>query len=382
MKKENQIYFDYNATTPVLPEVLDVMLPYFTLDFGNPASDHIWGWEAEEVVSSARSKISAVLEAKPEEIFFFSGATEALNTVLIGYALQNKEKGNHIITCQTEHKAILESCWYLEQSGFEVTFLKVDKNGQICKDDLINAIKDETIIICLMLANNETGIIHPLKEYIKATCSYEKLVWIVDATQAIGKIPFSVKEIPADMVVFSAHKLYGPKGMGVLFKSGKKSIKVSSLSFGGKTEKGLRSGTVNVPGIAGIAKALEICHGSLAQESLRLKKMITDFECRILEIGNVTINGQQEHRLPNTSNITFHDIDPRHLIKKLNPLALSQGSACNALQSKPSHVLSAMGLSVEDALSSVRISAGRFSTESDFQEMISVFTKVIPTLRK
>ncbi len=382
MRKGNQIYFDYNATTPVLPEVVMAMNPFFTDVFANAASDHLWGWEADEAISEARSKISSIIGGKPDEIYFFSGATEAVNTALIGYALQNKDKGNHIITCKTEHKAVLEACSYLERSGFEITLLEVDDEGQINLDDLLSKIKKETMIISLMLANNETGIIHPLKDYINATKHFENIVWVVDATQAIGKIPFSVKEIQADMIVFSGHKFYGPKGTGVLYRSGNKPIKLYSLSFGGKTEKGLRSGTMNVPGIIGVAKALEICHESLDREALRLKSLMSLFEKNIAELGNIHINGQKQSRLPNTSNITFHGIDYRNLLRKLNPLALSQGSACSALESKPSHVLSGMGLTAEEALSSVRISTGRFTTESDIIEMSEIFYKVIPSLRK
>jgi cysteine desulfurase len=382
MRLNNQIYLDYNATTPVLEEVVDYMVPYFSHQFANPSSNHIPGWLVEEDMQLAKKMVSQTIEAKEEEIVFFSGATEAINVGIIGYALKNAHRGKHIITCKTEHKAVLESCLYLETLGFSISYLDVNQNGEISYESLHEAINENTIMIALMLANNETGVIHPIEEWITSLSHFSQIVWFVDATQAIGKIPFSVKKCQADMIVFSGHKLYGPKGVGVLYKKANKNIQLSPLSYGGYTEFGLRAGTYNVPAIMGIAKALQMSHAILNEEKLRIHHLMSYFEKAILDIGDAQINGYETLRLPNTSNITFGGIDYTHFLQKLKPLALSQGSACNALQTKASHVLLAMGLNNEKAFSSVRVSMGRFTTQEDIDMAIQVFKDTIPKLRK
>lgn len=373
------IYLDYNATTPVDPQVLAAMLPYFSGAFGNPSSNHFFGWEAEDAVENSRKSIAKNIGVKPTELSFFSGATEALNTAILGYVANFFPAESHIITCQTEHKAVLETCKYLEKLGFEVSYLSVNSEGEISFEELKSKIKENTILICLMLANNETGVIHPLKDFIKKIDN-PKIKWLADITPALGKMKIDMADIPVDMAVFSGHKIYGPKGVGVLFK--KSETKIKAVSHGGMVEKGLKAGTLNVPAIVGIGKAVELCKVNFESENERIKKLKDKLETELLTLDNVKINGVNANRLVNTSNIVFEKIENAHLLKRLNQLALSQGSACNANQSKPSHVLKAMGLSDYQALSSVRISLGRFTTENEIDAAIDCFKEIIPTLRK
>ncbi len=382
MRLNNQIYLDYNATTPVLEEVIDYMLPYFKDQFANPASNHIPGWLVEENLQQARQLVGKTLDANEEEIVFFSGATEAINVGIIGFALKNAHKGKHIITCKTEHKAVLESCIYLERMGFSITYLDVNEHGAISFENLRDSITDNTILIALMLANNETGVVHPIDEWITSLSHLIGVTWFVDATQVVGKIPLSVKLCKADMIVFSGHKIYGPKGVGVMYKRANKNIQLSPLSYGGYTEQGLRAGTYNIPAILGMAKAVEMSASILTEEMPRIHQLRDYFEQAILKIGNIQINGFSELRIPNTSNITFEGIDNNHFLQKLKPLALSQGSACNALQTKGSHVLLAMGHTNKNTLSSVRVSLGRFTTSDDVEIAIKIFKDTIPKLRK
>lgn len=382
MRLNNQIYLDYNATTPVLDEVIDYMLPYFKDQFANPASNHILGWLVEENLQQARQIVGKSIEANEEEIVFFSGATEAINVGIIGFALKNAHRGKHIITCKTEHKAVIESCRYLETLGFSIKYLDVNEDGAISFENLRDSITDDTILIALMLANNETGVVHPIDEWITSLSHLTELTWFVDATQAVGKIPFSVKLCKADMIVFSGHKIYGPKGVGVMYRRANKNIQLSPLSYGGYTEQGLRAGTYNIPAIIGMAKAAEMSTSILTEEMPRIHQLRDYFEQAILKIGDVQINGFSELRIPNTSNITFEGIENNHFLQKLKPLALSQGSACNALQTKGSHVLLAMGHTNEKTLSSLRVSLGRFTTSDDVEIAIKIFKDTIPKLRK
>jgi cysteine desulfurase len=378
MKK---IYLDYNATTPVDPRVLDEMLPYFTDKFGNASSiNHKYGWNAEEAVSLSREQVARFIGARPKEIYFTSGATEAINLSLIGICNSSSDKRNHIITCATEHKAVLDCCNELEKRGFRVTYLEADESGKIDLDRLRSAITDKTILVTLMAANNETGVIHPLKE-ISAIVKAHGTLFMTDATQAVGKIPFDVDELGVDLAAFSAHKFYGPKGVGGLFVRRNLFTKLSPLFFGGGQEKGIRPGTLNVPGIAGLGKACEICSEEMESESQRLQKWRDDLEEALQKLEDVLINGRRSPRLPHMTNISINHIDGSRLIRSLKNLALSQGSACTSGTVVPSHVLKAMGHSDELALSSLRIGLGRYTTAEEIDITIESIKNSISKLR-
>lgn len=381
MASKNQIYLDYNATTPVDPRVVDAMLPYFTEKFGNAGSDHVFGWDAGEAVEIAREQVAELVNCKPTEITFTSGATEAANLTLFGYCEANKSRGNHIITCKTEHKAILDTIQALENTGFKVTWLEVDAKGNIDLKELKHSITSETILVCLMLANNETGFIHPIKEIVKIV--HAKGVKLMsDITQAIGKIPVNLKELNLDMAIFSSHKIYGPKGVGAMYINKGNSIETASTIFGGGQEKGMRPGTLNVPGIVGFGKASEISFSEIEKESIRIEGLRNKLEELLLEIEGVRINSKNANRLPNTINISFRNIDGNLLLRKLKNLAVSRGSACTSNTVFPSHVLKAMGLSDELALSSLRISLGRNTTLSDIEFAAEEIKNTVNHLKK
>ena len=372
------LYLDYNSTTPVDPQVLESMLPYFTEKFGNASSKtHAYGWIAQEAVDIAREHVAALIGAEKNEIVFTSGATESINLALKGVFEAYKKKGNHIITLATEHKAVLDSCKHLEDLGAKITYLPVLENGLINLDLLKETITDKTILFCGMLANNETGVILPMKEI--ADIVHEKNCMLVsDTTQACGKIDVDVNELGIDILTMSAHKMYGPKGCGVLYMRRRSPrVYITAQQDGGGHENGKRSGTLNVPGIVGMGKACEIIKGILPEESKRLNILREKLERGILTIGNASIHGFKSVRLPNTSNIAFHGIKADGLIKKLNKMALATGSACTSAIPEPSHVLKAMGVSNEDALSSIRISLGRFSTEEEISFALTALEKSI-----
>jgi len=381
MASKNQIYLDYNATTPVDPRVVDAMLPYFTEKFGNAGSDHVFGWDAGEAVEIAREQVAELVNCKPTEITFTSGATEAANLTLFGYCEANKSRGNHIITCKTEHKAILDTIQALENTGFKVTWLEVDAEGNIDLKELKHSITSETILVCLMLANNETGFIHPIKEIVKIVhAKGAKLM--SDITQAIGKIPVNLKELNLDMAIFSSHKIYGPKGVGAMYINKGSSIETASTIFGGGQEKGMRPGTLNVPGIVGFGKASEISFSEIEKESIRIEGLRNKLEELLLEIEDIQINSKNAIRLPNTINISFRNIDGNLLLRKLKNLLVSRGSACTSNTVFPSHVLKAMGLSDELALSSLRISLGRNTTLSDIEFAAEEIKNTVNHLKK
>lgn len=366
MNTKNKIYLDYNATTPVDKRVLDAMLPYFTEMFGNGSSDHFFGWDAEEAVEFAREQVSNLVNCKPTALTFTSGATEAANLALFGFCKSNSSKGKHIITCKTEHKAILDTMNALESNGFQITYLNVDTDGNIALDKLENAITSETILVCLMLANNETGLIHPMKQIEKIV--HRKGVKLMsDITQAVGRIPVDLKELNLDLAIFSSHKLYGPKGVGALYINAKNNVEVGQTIFGGGQENGMRPGTLNIPGIVGFGKAAEIAADDMAEESIRISKLKGQLEASLIELEDVHINCKNADRLPNTSNVSFKNTDGNLLFRKLNNLAVSRGSACTSNLIHPSHVLKAMGLSDELALSSIRISLGRNTSLTDIE---------------
>lgn len=381
MASKKTIYLDYNASTPVDQRVIDAMLPYFTQDFGNAHSDHAFGWDAEEAVENAREQIAGLVNCKPTGITFTSGATEAANLALLGFCQKNKAKGNHIITCQTEHKAILDTMQGLEEKGFEVTYLRVDSKGSIDLNELEDAITSGTILVCLMLANNETGLIHPMKEIEKIVHSRNGKL-MSDITQAVGKIPVDLKMLNLDMAIFSSHKVYGPKGVGALYINKKNGVALDPYFFGGGQEKGLRPGTLNVPGIVGFGKAAEIAFSEMKDEAEKTLSLRIKLESQLQRIKGVVINAEKCDRLPNTTNISFKNIDGSLLLRKLNSLAISRGSACTANTVYPSHVLTAMGIRDNLALSSFRISLGRNTSVDDIEVTAKEITKTVHQLKK
>lgn len=361
------IYMDYSSTTPVDKRVLDAMLPFFTTYFGNAASNnHEYGLQAAQAVKFARGQVANLLNAEPGEIIFTSGATEAINLAIKGVYENYISKGNHIITCVTEHRAVLDTCSYLEKKGALVTYLQVDKNGNIDLSQLENAITPNTILIALMYANNETGLIHPVRA-IGEIAKRKKIIFFTDATQAIGKVNINVYEDGIDILAMSAHKFYGPKGVGCLYLKRKNPrVIIRSQIHGGGHEKELRSGTLNVPGIVALGKASEIVEMEMHEEIKKIKIFRDTLEKRIRNNEFISINADVINRLSNISNICIKGVDKNTLLLALNKwVAFSSGSACTSSKPFPSHVLKAMGLSDENANSSIRISLGRFSNEED-----------------
>lgn len=355
---------DYNATTPIDKMVLEAMLPFFTEHFGNAASrSHAYGWKTEEAIENARTQAASLLGAIEKEIVFTSGATESVNLAIKGVFEANRTKGNHIITVKTEHKAVLDTCEHLAKMGAEITYLDVDSEGNISLENLENAIKPTTILISVMAANNEIGNIYPIKE-IAEIAHKHNVLFHTDATQLVGKLPINVANDNIDLLSFSGHKIYGPKGVGALFV--RKNVKIIAQQDGGMHERGLRSGTLNVAGIVGLGEAAEICQNTIKIESERQANLRDILEHGILEnIPSAKINGVKNDRLPNTTNICFGEIDGEQLLMNLNEIAVSNGSACNSASTKPSYVLKAMGLSDDLSFGSIRFSLGKMTEESD-----------------
>ncbi|MEO9485734.1 MAG: cysteine desulfurase family protein [Ekhidna sp.] len=372
------IYLDYNATTPVDERVLEAMLPYFTQKFGNAASiQHSFGWDAEEAVSTSRDQIASLLGVKGQNIVFTSSATEAINLAIQGtFDLSGKK--NHIITCSTEHKAVLDTCEHLKSKGGEVSLLNVDTDGRISITDILDAIKESTLMVCVMSANNETGVLQDLQE-VGNLCQEKGVHFLSDITQSAGKIATNLHDLNADFAALSSHKLYGPKGVGALYVRDMKLI--APQIFGGGHEKGLRSGTLNVPGIVGFGHACEVASDQMDAEGDRLAKLRDYIESELLQLGDLIVNGEKANRLPHVSNISFEDIDGSRLMRSLKGLAVSQGSACNSAVIEPSHVLKAMGLSDRLAYASLRISLGRYSTEEDVRKAVQTIRSVIEQQR-
>lgn len=372
------VYLDYNATTPCDPAVLTEMLPYFTQHFGNAASrTHAYGWVAEEAVSIARERVARLIGADSSEIIFTSGATEAINLALQGVVETYQTKGKHIITFQTEHKAVLDTCAYLEKRGAVVTFLPVDKNGM---PDLVlfeQSIRAETILVAAMYANNETGVVFPIKQ-MAAIAKRHDVFFFSDATQAVGKVQVDVLKDDIDLLALSAHKFYGPKGVGALYVRRKNPrVKPSPILYGGGHEKGLRSGTLNVPGIVGLGKACEICLSAMLTDATRMQQLRDQLLNGLLALGCTSVNGNKEFLLPHVVNVSFDIPGAAQLIGRLSKhIAVSSGSACTSASAEPSHVLKAMGLKDELAIGSIRFSLGRFTTE----EEISIALQRIETV--
>lgn len=373
------VYLDYNATTPCDPRVLDTMLPYFSTHFGNAASKtHAFGWVAEEAVAVAREQVADLIGADPTEIIFTSGATEAINLALQGVYETYRIKGNHIITLETEHKAVLDTCDLLERKGASISRLKVDANGLPDLAALEKAIRPDTILVAMMYANNETGTIMPVQE-VGTLTKQHNILFFTDATQAIGKIPVDVLNDGIDLLALSAHKLYGPKGAGALYVRRKNPrVKLTPLQYGGGHERGLRSGTLNVPGISGLGKACAICKNELQNERIRLSQLRDDLLEGLLATGHAFLNGTKEQLLPHVANVSFTFPGADQLIARLNKyIAVSAGSACTSASLEPSHVLKAMGISDEAAAGSIRFSLGRFTTEQEISYSLEKIKEVI-----
>ncbi len=376
------IYLDYNATTPMDPRVLEAMMPYFTETFGNAASrNHAFGWKAEESVERSREEIGSIIGATGKEIIFTSGATESDNLAIHGAAEFHKEKGNHIITAPTEHKAVLDMCHYLEQNGYEITYLDVDKYGCVDLQQIEDAITDKTILVTLMAANNEIGTIHPLKEIGQITRS-KGVLFHCDATQGVGKIPIDVNEMNIDLLSMTAHKIYGPKGVGALYCRRKRPrVRIAPLFHGGGHERGFRSGTLNVSGIVGFAKAVEICKQEMESEAERLTSLREGLHQRLKdELDYIYLNGHPTKRLPGNLNISFAYVEGEALIMGISDIAVSSGSACTSASLEPSYVLRALGVGDDLAHSSIRFGMGRFTTSEEIeytaQKMISAVTRL------
>lgn len=375
------IYFDNHATTQVDPRVIDAMLPYFNEKFGNAASrNHAFGWAAEEGVEEARAQVAQIINATPKELVITSGATESDNLAIKGVAAMYREKGNHIITQVTEHKAVLDTCKRLEKEGYEVTYLPVEKDGRINLDDLRRAITAKTILITIMYANNEIGVIQPIAEIGKI--AKEKGVFFhVDGVQAVGKVPVDVQKDGIDLLSISAHKLYGPKGVGALYVRRKNPrVQLTAMIDGGGHERGMRSGTLNVPGIVGLGKACELCRVEMAEESARLSGLRDRLKTGIMsKLDETYINGSMEHRLPHNINISFAYVEGESLLMGINDVAVSSGSACTSATLEPSYVLKALGVGEDLAHTSIRFGLGRFNT---IEEVDYVANRVVETVER
>jgi len=378
------IYMDNHATTPVDPRVVETMLPYFHEKFGNAASrNHSFGWAAEEAVENARAQIARLINATPKEIIFTSGATESNNLALKGAAEMYREKGNHIITQVTEHKAVLDTCKRLEKYGYEVTYLPVAKDGRIDLDDLRRAITAKTILISIMYANNEIGVVQPVQE-IGKIAKEKGVLFHSDGVQALGKIPVDVQKDNLDMISLTAHKLYGPKGCGALYvRRRNPRVQLSAQMDGGGHERGMRSGTLNVPGIVGFGKAAELCQNEMAEESVRLRGLRDRLKDTIFsKLDEVYINGSMTHRLPHNINISFAFVEGESLLMGINDVAVSSGSACTSATLEPSYVLKALGVGEDLAHTSIRFGLGRFNTQEEVDYVTSRVIEVVQRLRE
>jgi len=381
---ELPIYLDNNATTPCDPRVVETMVPFFTNNFGNAASrNHSFGWTAEEAVDYAREQVAALIGANPKEIIFTSGATEADNLALKGVAEMYASKGNHFITTTVEHKAVLDTCKVLEKEGCDVTYLEVGRDGMIDLEKLEAAITPKTVCIAIMYANNEIGTVNPMKE-ISAIAKKHGALMMSDAVQAVGKIPVDVNEDGIDLMAFTAHKMYGPKGVGALYVRRKNPrVKVTAQMDGGGHERGMRSGTLNVPGIVGFGKACELCRLEMEQDAAHTSKLRDKLEAELMQIEEAYLNGHKENRLPHVSNISFKHVEGEGLLMGINKdIALSSGSACTSASLEPSYVLKALGLGDDLAHSSLRFGLSRFTKEEQIDHAVQLVRKTVLKLRE
>lgn len=375
------IYLDYNASTPVDPAVVEAMLPALTEHFGNPSGDHVWAWAADEAVALGRERLAALVGAETEEVIYTAGATEAVNLAIRGTFAVYRAKKNHIVTVATEHKAVLEACAAVEREGARVTILGVDSDGLVDLDGLRAALTDETLLVSVMWANNETGVIQPIREIAEA--AHERGAFVMsDATQAVGKIPVSMSAAGVDLLACSGHKLYAPKGVGALVRRRRARVRLEPQIVGGGHEGGLRSGTLNVPGIVALGKAAEVAGTSLSDEATRLGTLRDRFEAALTDrLSGVRINGGAAPRLPNTANLVFPGVRTAKLLPAMRGLAVSTGSACQTKVTKPSHVLTAMGLDDADAFASVRFSLGRFTTDDEVDRALKTVVAAVEAVR-
>jgi cysteine desulfurase len=378
------IYMDNHATTPVDPRVVDTMLPYFTDKFGNAASrNHSFGWAGEEAVETARAQVASLIGASPKEIIFTSGATESDNLMIKGVAEMYREKGNHIITQAIEHKAVLDTCKRLEKYGYEVTYLAVQKDGRVDPEDVRKAITPKTILITIMYANNEIGVINPIAEIGKIAKEHG-IIFAVDGVQAVGKIPVDVQKDNIDLLAISGHKIYGPKGVGALYvRRRNPRVQLSAIIDGGGHERGMRSGTLNVTGIAGLGKACEIAQQDMPKEAERMRSLRERLRKGLeAKLDEVFINGSMEHRLPNNLNMSFAYVEGESLLMGINDIAVSSGSACTSATLEPSYVLKALGVGEDLAHTSIRFGLGRFNTEEEVDYVVDKLTQVVTKLRE
>jgi len=377
------IYMDNHATTPLDPRVLERMMPYLREDFGNAASrSHVFGWKAEAAVEQAREQVASLIGASGKEIVWTSGATESTNLAIKGVAEFYREKGDHVITCKTEHKATLDSCKRLERLGFRVTFLPVGKDGRLDPAQVAEAITDKTILVSVMAANNEVGVLHPVKE-IGAVCRARGVLFHCDAVQATGKVPVNVEEWNCDLVSLSGHKVYGPKGVGALYVRRRPRVRLAPLIDGGGHERGMRSGTLNVPAIVGMGAAFEIAKAAMGAESARLRTLrdrLWDGLQRRVDM--IFLNGSWEHRLPNNLNVSFAYVEGEALLMALKDVAVSSGSACTSASLEPSYVLRALGVDEELAHTSIRFGLGRFNTEEEVDYVVDLVAGKVAKLRE
>ncbi len=384
MDKRRLIYLDNNSTTPCDPRVVETMIPYFYEKHGNAASrSHQFGWEAEDAVDYAREQVAKLLNAEDKEIIFTSGATESNNLALKGVFEMYAKKGNHVITLETEHKAILDSCKHLEKMGADVTYLKVQEDGLVSLADLEAAIRPTTILVSIMWANNETGVIQPMRE-IAMLCEKHGVLFHSDATQAVGKIKTHPREVGVHLMSFTAHKMYGPKGVGALYVSRKNPrVKVTAQMDGGGHERGMRSGTLNVPGIVGFGKAAEIAMNEMQQDTERVSKLRDKLQSELTQMEETKVNGNENSRMPHVTNISFKHVEGEGLMMTFNQnIAVSSGSACTSASLEPSYVLVAMGLGDDLAHSSIRFSLGRFTTEEEVDQAITLVRDGVNHMRE
>lgn len=384
MSVKTPIYLDNNATTRTDPRVVEAMLPYFTEKYGNAASrNHSYGWEAEAAVEEARGQIGALIGATAKEIIFTSGATEATNLALKGAAAMYKKKGNHLITQVTEHKATLDTCKRLERDGYQVTYLSVDKFGQVHADQVREALTDKTIIVSVMAANNEIGTLHPIKD-IGRLCKEKGVLFHTDAVQQAGKLPFSVEETGADLVSLSAHKMYGPKGIGALYVRKKDPrVRLEPIIDGGGHERGMRSGTLPVPLIAGFGVAADLCRRDMPEERQRTIALREKLRKGIMDrLPESYLNGHPTERLPGNANISFAYVEGEGLMMGIKDVAVSSGSACTSASLEPSYVLRALGVGDELAHSSIRFGVGRFTTEEEIDYVVELVVREVNRLRE